>query len=410
MVNKKEIYICRIITFFLVAVMFASCFVPTIAYAEEQNVNEEEAKYLAFACVWDVQSGTESFKKEIYYSDVFKLYDSNLNPSAYVVNFVDKNAEPSGYVVIGATSDYSEIIEFSDEGKSPYEEQYTLVSAATKEKVYSFYEGNVSPFCIDKEADNFIEMNKGKIHKSKKVESTVTLKYSVRDRKDKANRVKNMVMASGGSSSELEEGDFPILNPYMYESGYKLCRVRSVDDYEDLTFLKESDYPNAVDICGPLAATNIIIYWKNKDPGKYTAFMKGDNTWNSTFNDLRSRMYLLNTTNVVLFASGVENFMDFYSSNGATVTWNSPNANNWNTVKTEIETYKYPIVLLLQNHIEYGDHYVVAFAYLMFEYPNGTYSNYVRICDGRSATANRYINFTKGFDSGSIYTIMVHPN
>lgn len=406
--NKKDIY--RIITFFLAIVMFTSCFIPTIAYAEEQIVNEEEAKYLAFACVWDVQSGTESFEKEIYYSDVFTLYDSNLNPSAYVVNFVDKNGVPSGYVIIGATSDYSEIIEFSDEGKSPYEEQYALVNAVSEELVYSFYEGNVFPLCVDKNVDNFIEMKEGKIQKSKIVESVDTLKYSVKDRKDKANRVRNMVIASGRSSSELEEDDFPMLNPYMYESGYKLCREKSVDGYENLTFLTQYDYPNAVDICGPLAATNMMIYWKNKDPGKYAAFMKGDSTWNNTFNDLRSRMYFFNTTSVVLFAAGVEDFMDFYSSNGATVTWNSPNANNWNTVKNEIETYKYPIVLLLQNHIEYGDHYVVAFAYLMFEYPNGTYSNYVRICDGRSSSANRYINFTKGFDSGSIYTITVHPN
>lgn len=58
----------------------------------------------------------------------------------------------------------------------------------------------------------------------------------------------------------------------------------------------------------------------------------------------------------------------------------------------------------------YGNHYVVAFEYLSFEYADGTYSNYVQICDGRSSTADRYINFTKGFNSGSIYTITVHPN
>ena len=105
MLNRVEIYIKRSITILLAIIMIASCFVPTIAYAEEQSVNEEEAKYLATACV---------------------------------VNFVDENNEPSGYVVIGATSDYSEIIEFSDEGRSPYEEQYTLVNSIIEEKVYPF--------------------------------------------------------------------------------------------------------------------------------------------------------------------------------------------------------------------------------------------------------------------------------
>lgn len=76
----------------------------------------------------------------------------------------------------------------------------------------------------------------------------------------------------------------------------------------------------------------------------------------------------------------------------------------------EIGYKKYPIVLLLQNHVEYDDHYVVAFKYYSFGHYDGTYSDYVQICDGWSSTANRYINFTKGFDSGSIYTITIHPN
>lgn len=126
-----------------------------MAYAEEQNVSKEEAKYLAIACVWDIQYCRDYFEKEIYYSDVFTLYDTSLNPSAYVVNFVDKNGVPNGYVVIGATSDYSEIIEFSNEGKSPYEEQYVLENNVSEEKVYSFYEGNVSPLCVDKKGKKF---------------------------------------------------------------------------------------------------------------------------------------------------------------------------------------------------------------------------------------------------------------
>jgi len=176
--------------------MIASCFVPSIAYAEEQSVNEDEAKYLAAACVWDVQSCSYSFDKELFYSDVFTLYDANLNPSAYVVNFVDENNESSGYVVIGATSDYPEIIEFSDEGRSPYEEQYTLVNNASEEKVYSFYEGNVLPLCVDKKANNFIEMHEGKLQKSKRTKKSTTLKYSVKDRKNKADEVEYMMVSN----------------------------------------------------------------------------------------------------------------------------------------------------------------------------------------------------------------------
>ena len=407
---KKQIYIKRVITFLVAIVMFTSCFIPTIAYAEEQNVDAEEAKYLAFACVWDIRSCTDSFDEELYYSDVFTLYDSNLNPSAYVVNFRDEKGEPSGYVVIGATSDNSEIIEFSDEGKSPYEEQYTLVATASKEKVYSFYEGNVTPLCTDKRAENIIELKEGKIHKNKKTKNRATLKYSVTDRKEKANKVKGMVMASGGASSALDGSDFPMTNPYNYESGYQYYTSGSVSGYENLSFLKANDFPQESEICGPLAATNIMIYWYNKNPSKYTTLMRGDSTWDTTFYDLKSRMHFFNTTSIVLFSSGVETFMDSYSSNGVTVNWNSSNADGWTITKTEIGTNKNPIVLLLQKHSEYGDHYVVAFKYLTFVYQNSIYSNYVQIADGRTSSANRYINFTRGFNNGSIYTITVRPN
>lgn len=57
----------------------------------------------------------------------------------------DKNGIPNGYVVIGATSDNPEIIEFSDEGLSPYEEQYRETDKVGNEKIYAFFEGNISP-------------------------------------------------------------------------------------------------------------------------------------------------------------------------------------------------------------------------------------------------------------------------
>ena len=102
--------------------------------------------------------------------------------------------------------------------------------------------------------------------------------------------------------------------------------------------------------------------------------------------------------------------MDTLSTDGFQVLWGLPTSNTWNLVKTEISPNGNPVVLLLQNHSYYGDHYVVAFAYLSFKYSDGTYSNYALICDGRSSKANRYINFTRGFDSGSIYTVTVRPD
>ena len=255
-----------------------------------------------------------------------------------------------------------------------------------------------------------MEMKEGKLQKSKRTKKSTTLKYSVKDRKNKADEVEYMMVASGGGSLEIEKDDFPIKNPFNYESGFKSWKTASVNYYYDVDFKTQYDYPEVEEACGPIAATNLMIYWQHRNPSKYTGLMRGDSSWDKTFNDLRGQMHFFDTTSVVLFSLGVEAFMDTYSTSGATVNWSFPNSNNWNTVLTEIGDNRYPIVLLLQNHIEYGNHYVVAFEYLSYEYADGTYSNYVQICDGRLSTADRYINFTKGFNSGSIYTITVHPN
>lgn len=408
--NKKKVYIKRSVTILLIIIMIGSCFIPTIAYAEEQRVTEDEAKYLAFACVWDMQSCTDFFGEEIQYSDIFTLYDANLNPSAYVVNFVDENGNPNGYVVIGATSDYSEIIEFSDEGQSSYEDQYALVNNRCEEKVYSFYEGNVTPLCIDKKGTNLIEFKNGKVNKVPKTEKKATIKYSVTDRKNKADKVKQTIDISGGGSSNLGKDNFPMTNPFQYESGYKSYSADYVLNYSNLSYKTDSNFPDVTNACGPIAATNLMIYWKNRDSSKYSGFMRGDSTWSKTFDELCSLMHFFNTTAIWTFATETERFMDTYSTNGFQVLWGMPTSNSWNLVKTEIKTNGYPIVLLLQNHSRYGDHYVIGFGYISFVYEDGTYSNYVSICDGWSSTANRYINFTKGFDSGSIYTVTVRPD
>lgn len=128
-------YVKSGITFLLATIMILSCFIPTVALAEEQSVREEEAKYLAIAFLWELHSCNEVLNEEIYCSDIFTLYDSSLNPSAYVVNFVDENSLPNGYVVVDATSDNPEILEFSDRGKSPYEEQYVEVESQSNEKI-----------------------------------------------------------------------------------------------------------------------------------------------------------------------------------------------------------------------------------------------------------------------------------
>lgn len=134
-------------------------------------------------------------------------------------------------------------------------------------------------------------MRDGEVRKVKKESKRISLKHSVGDRKDKADKVKHLMNARGGSSSELVSSNFPITSPFQYESGYKQWSWTSVPSYSELTYKTQYDYSNVNEACGPIAATNLMIYWKNREPSKFSGLMRGDSTWNTTFNDLRGRMH-----------------------------------------------------------------------------------------------------------------------
>lgn len=219
-----------------------------------------------------------------------------------------------------------------------------------------------------------------------------------------------MVIASGGESSNLSKSNFPMYDPFQYESGYKYYITSNTGYYENLYFRTDKNFRDVNKACGPIAATNIMIYWKNRSYSTCKNFMRGDGTWRKTFDELRSTMHFFDDTYIGLFAVGTELFMDLHSTTGFTVSWSAPSSNGWQTVVNEIGSKGYPIVLLLQNHLLYGNHYVIAFKYVSFAYNDGSFSNYVQICDGWSMKADRYINFTKGFKSGSIYTVTIRPN
>ena len=163
---------------------------------------------------------------------------------------------------------------------------------------------------MDKSGESFVEKREGKIKKTAITKTKATLKYSVRNRKKKADNVKNMLGASGGSSRSLSENNFPMYDPFIYESGYESYRRSDVGYYANLNFRTDSNFPDVNRPCGPVAATNIMIYWKNRFPATCNGFMRGDGSWRRTFDVLRSSMHFFDDTFVGLFASGTELFMD----------------------------------------------------------------------------------------------------
>lgn len=123
--------------------------------------------YIAMSCVWDTRCNLEDvYQNRIRISDCFEMYNQTHEVSAYVVNFEDDQGEPSGYVVVGVTSEYPEIIEFSDTGISPYEKEYMKMKNICDETIYLYFEGEIVPKCIDKDARAIIQKENGEIEKN----------------------------------------------------------------------------------------------------------------------------------------------------------------------------------------------------------------------------------------------------
>ena len=84
------------------------------------NVDQEEAvKAAILYAEMDRSSaveGQETFKDNIYVSNLREIYDFSEEVSSYLVEFADENNQPAGYVVVGASDMYAPIIEFAYDG------------------------------------------------------------------------------------------------------------------------------------------------------------------------------------------------------------------------------------------------------------------------------------------------------
>lgn len=411
MFYQKNGILKNVVILLLICVMLFLNSGMIVAYAQEQFVSEDEAKYLAISCVWNVQEiDSDTFEQQdLSYSDTFTLYNDNLDVSAYVVNFQNAEGSQSGYVVVSATSDYPEIIEFSDTGKSPYEEQYELLCKEYGNEVYPMYAGNIEPLCIEKETETLVEYNEGVICRNTLENETHSVKYSVKDRKEKAANIRS-AFGTVGRSSSLGDANFFITRPDNYEENYKSCATSNLSWYSSITFKTTSDFKGKENHCGPTAATNLLMYWAKKNSEKYGGFMQGDSTWETTFQDLYDAMFKNDTTEISAFAKQTAKFTQNHSQNGLTFKYYTFLGSTWDKVTTEIKAGR-PIVLLLQGHKVYGNHYVVGLGYMAYTYSNGDTSNYVRIADGWISTATRFVNFTQGYNNSlvKVYLITAQP-
>ena len=277
--------------------------------ANSRVVTEHEAQCLAIACVWDARIATENvFDEDIKILDSFKMYDDSFDISAYVVNFEDANGNSKGYVILCGTRDYPEIIEFSDSGVSPYEEEYLVAKELCEEDLYLYFDGNIEPQFIDKEAKDLVEIRDGKIEKRElRRDKEESSQKNVWARKQKAQMVEQVLVASG-EGSPLGDGDFYISDPGAYELE-AIPSVQSIVPSFYKEYLVTSDFTGYTNHCGPTAATNLMLYWAGRDDA-YENLMLDDDTWQTTFKALHAMMFDAEdeTTYIGEMATELKNF------------------------------------------------------------------------------------------------------
>lgn len=191
---------------------------------------------------------------------------------------------------------------------------------------------------------------------------------------------------TGDSSAPDNSGDGFIFSPTLYESGYNLSSYYSLVT-DKLQFKAMTDFSSGK-VCTPTAAVNLCIYWANKNEEKYGRLKFWD-SWTESFDYFCSLMDTdLETGTHENKVAGAyqEYFMRMGLSCDANLHYHT---NSGQDIVDELDNSR-PVHLMLYDHYMYRNHSVLAVGYMKFEYDDYD-SIYIRIADGWSRTANRYV-------------------
>ena len=357
----------------------------TVAVSFANTVNECEEDSPAS---WDIWKATT-------------LYDFYGNVSAYL--FEIKNSSGCGYVIIGDNDGRDPVIEYSFEDVS-------FIETASKKLLESggisnprvFFIGNLDYYIGDADGSNLYHLG---------TDGVVAVDGSVDSLKNSTTEMNIISLQNyyastyqdlvGGSSNPPTNSI--ITSPFIYESGYSSGSSSQVTYYTaGGKYVTTSMFSGYSDHCGAVCGTNLMVYWANRDKTKYGSLMQDSST--KVFKTLYAGMG--SNTAYLTFNSSIKSYFSKYANGCSTnYTWFGA---TWKEIYNGIDENK-PVVLLLQNHNVYGDHYVLGVGYEYFKYSNGKESQYIRIADGWSSSC-RYVHYSVGYQSGGkIYLIRVYP-
>ena len=167
--------------------------------------------------------------------------------------------------------------------------------------------------------------------------------------------------------------------------------------------------------CAPTAGTNLLYYWYNRNNSKFSRLCY-KNSWSQTFELFYKYMKTDNSgTGEDDMRRGMKQYLNKVGYSSSEVKMIS--FATWNDMLLEIDNGYggYPFIFCVYDHYLYGDHAVLAVGYMEFEYKTkqtstkSKYSRYLRIADGWSNGAERFVHVSVGHDTSTKGMITVLP-
>lgn len=393
----------KLLLFLLALILF---FPSTTSFAStEDTISIKEAKNIAYNFIisnmfTQKKSEEKGWKDKLIFGESDTLYDLDDSISAYLFNLLDTEGAPSGYIIIGASTDYAPIIEYShDHEPFLYKAANEVLSSiqinsninSKKNKFY--YTGDLNYFYEIEDSSfskSLYDISGNYIHKTTKEKAS-----SIQESKGTPNSYKeawNSIKSVSGSTPPTT-GQIYITNPSSYETSYNSSASGNVSGYS-LTYKTTSNFTGYSDHCAPTAGVNLALYWYNRG---YTA-LYDNNSWKTTFSTLYKNMKTAENSGTFPSDFSYAMWQYMYRECNVLTAYSTDSNVSSSDIKNSITNGR-PFGLAVYEHQLYGNHMVLGLGWQEFVYSSGYTSLYIRIADGWSSSPTRFIHRTEGLDS-----------
>jgi hypothetical protein len=344
----------------------------------------------------DTKFNNESeWKDGVKINEVNSLVDLDEKTSAYLVKLTNSEDKYAEYIMINADKNYVPVIEFSYTLQSIPEiinEQARTQKSKDSVKIKSknkFYYLKNYEYMVDVENDNgetftYSSIDNNFIDKNEKIKNK---SETTKDLKKYESDWSNLL--AGYTNPPTFGSNIIITNPGQYETGQTSYGEKDVSGYNQyykkaLELYNNSNYQH----CGPTAAVNFCLYW-SRNNSKYNK-LYDNNNWYTAFNTLGAYMTFIPYvgTSWTSVGAGIQG----YFADKSLLCWQAPDSSvSVYDVTQEIGAGR-PFIVFVKDHYVYKTHIMLGLGYKEWKYSNGYSSVYIRVVDGLSNYANRYIN------------------